>query len=135
MVGLFGKRKKDETKGFIKNKKKELKKLVKEKKYNMVIKTGTQILDKNPDEFDVLFILGGVYYMRGDLKKAVLCLDKVLEIASYDSEALILKANCMIKLNHFKDAELCCKKIQEIDPKNKAVSELLQNISNQKNKK
>lgn len=130
MVGLFGKSVKNETKKLIRDKKKQLKKLVKEKNYNKVLKTGSEILEKIPDDIDVLFIIGGVYYMQGKFTKAISCFDKVLSIGSYDTEALLLKANALVNLRKFAEAESCCNKIIEIDPKNKTVKELLQKISN-----
>ena len=129
MVGLFGRSEKNETKKLIRDKKKQLKKLVKEKNYNKVLKIGTEILEKVPDEIDVLFIIGGVYYMQRKFTKAISCFDKVLSIGSYDTEALLLKANSLVNLRKFDDAKSCCNKIIEIDPKNKTVIELQQKIS------
>jgi len=134
LIGLFGKGQKNEQKKFVKLKKKQLKKLVKENQYDKVLKIGAEILEKDPDELDVLFILGGVFYMKGMFKKAISYFDKVLEISSYDSESLILKANALVKLGKLNEAKICCNKIKEIDPKNKGVEELMQKISEFENK-
>ncbi len=128
MTGLFGKGSKNEDKKFLRSKKSEFKKLVKAKKYSQVHKVGSEILEKNPDDLDVLFILGGLYYMNGKFSKAISYLEKVLEISSFDPEALLLKANSHFKLQQFKETISCCEKIQEIDPKNKGVKELLEKI-------
>ena len=66
MVGLFGLGSKDPNKKGISKKKKELRKLVKEKKYDSALRIGSQILKDNPDENDVLFIIGGIYYLKGN---------------------------------------------------------------------
>lgn len=108
--------------------KSDLKKLVKEKKYQKVFKLSSDLLEKNPDDLDVLFILGGLYYMNEKYTKAISFFDKVLEISSFDPEALLLKANSHFKLKQYKKSVMCCEKIKEIDPKNKAVLELLEKI-------
>lgn len=129
MVGLFKKSNNLSEKKILLQKKKELKKLVKEKQYDKVLRLGSEILEKAQDDLDVLFIVGGIYYMQGKHKTAVSYLDKVLGISSYDPEALILKANSMYKLGNYAESEICCNKIKEIDPKNKAANELLEKLS------
>ncbi len=133
MTGLFKKQKQNEPTKFLKTKKSELKKLVKEKKYDLVFKVGDEILKKNPDDIDALFILGGLFYMRGKFSKAITHFDRLLQTSSYDPEALLLKAKSHYSLEQFSESKICCEKIQEIDPKNKDVSELLKKISNNNN--
>ena len=125
MVGLFGKGTKNEKKKYLQSKKSELKKLVKDKKYDKVLKVGSEILEKNPHDLDVLFVLGGIHYMKGKFSKAISFFDKVLEISEFDPETLLLKANSHYKLGQYKKSLISCEKIKEIDPKNKGVSELL----------
>ncbi len=90
MVGLFGKGSKNEKTNYLRSKKSELKKLVKDKKYDKVLKVGSEILEKNPHDLDVLFILGGLHYMKGKFSKAISFFDKVLEISEFDPDALLL---------------------------------------------
>ena len=129
MVGLFSKN--SEIKK-ISQKKKELRKLVKQKQYDAALKMGSEILQKIPEENDVLFIVGGIYYMKNQYKTAISYFEKSLEIATFDTEVLILKANSHYYLGEHKQAIQCCNKIREIDPKNKAVSELLLKIESTK---
>lgn len=129
MVGLFGKT--PEIKQ-ISQKKKELRKLVKQKQYDAALKIGSEILQKIPEENDVLFIVGGIYYMKNQYKTAISYFDKSLKIATFDTEVLLLKANSHYHLGENKQAIQCCTKIKEIDPKNKAVSELLSKIESTK---
>ena len=132
MVGLFGLGSKDPQKKSISKEKKELRKLVKDKKYDSALRIGSEILKKNPDENDVLFIIGGIYYMKGKYRKAILYFEKSLEIATHDVEVLILNANSYFRLGNFKQATNCCDTIKEIDPKNKGVAELLEKIESTK---
>jgi tetratricopeptide (TPR) repeat protein len=125
LVRLFGKN--PEIKQ-ISQKKKELRKLVKQTQYDAALKIGSEILQKIPEENDVLFIVGGICYMKNQYKTAISYFDKSLKIATFDIEVLILKANSHYHLGENKQAIQCCNKIKEIDPKNKAVSELLSQI-------
>ena len=129
MVGLFSKN--SEIKQ-ISQKKKELRKLVKQKQYDAALKMGSEILQKIPEENDVLFIVGGIYYIKNNYSSAISYFEKSLEIATFDIEVLILKANSHYYLGEHKQAIQCCNKIKEIDPKNKAVSELLLKIESTK---
>ncbi len=129
LVGLFSKN--SEIKQ-ISQKKKELRKLVKQKQYDAALKIGSEILQKTPEDNDVLFIVGGIYYMKNKHRSAISYFEKSLEIATFDIEVLILKANSHYYLGEHKPAIQCCNKIKEIDPKNKAVSELLLKIESTK---
>lgn len=132
LVGLFGLGSKDSDKKNISKKKKELRKLVKEKKYDSALRIGDEILKKTPYENDVLFIIGGIYYMKGKYRTAISFFEKSLEIATHDVEVLILEANAYFRLGNFTKASGCCDKIKEIDPKNKAVKELSEKIESAK---
>lgn len=128
MVGLFNRSPKNaQTKKNI-EKIKEIKKLVKEKKYSHALKSGIEYLKKVPNNHDILFTVGGIYYMKNKYKTAISYFDKALEISSYDVDVLLLKAHSHQKLGENKRAVQCCDKIREVDPKNKAVSELLEKI-------
>lgn len=133
MLGLFGKGSKDPDTKIIKQKKKELRKLVKDKKYDEAIRKGTEILKKIPHENDVLFILGGIYYMKNKHQTAISYFEKSLEIAEFDTQVLILKGNSHYNLGQIKKAIECCNKIKELDPKNKGVQELELKIDSAKN--
>ena len=132
MTGLFDRKPKDATIKKISERKKELRKLVKQKQYENALKEGNEILQKNPHDQDVLFIVGGIYYMKNKLKTAISYFDRSLEIAEFDTELLLLKANAHFRLGEVSQTKQCCEKIQEIDPKNKGVKELLEKIENTK---
>jgi tetratricopeptide (TPR) repeat protein len=67
--------------------------------------------------------------MKNKYKIAISYFDKALEIGSYDIDVLLLKAYSHQKLGENKRTIQCCDKIREIDPKNKAVSELLEQLN------
>ncbi|RDJ32576.1 MAG: hypothetical protein DWQ18_07025 [Crenarchaeota archaeon] len=132
MTGLFGK-KPSEKEFSVRNQMKELRKLVKDKQYDKAIKIGDEILRKTPHNHDVHFIVGGIYYMRGKLKTALVHFDEALKIGEYDPDVLLLKANAHFKLGQIKDSIASCEKLKEIDPKNKSLKELESKIQ-QRNK-
>lgn len=125
MTGLFSTNPKIQE---IHNMRKQLRKLVKQKQHNDALKLGLEILQKAPYEQNVLFIVGGIYYMKNQYKTAMPYFEKALDIGAYDVEVLTLKANSHYFLGEPKKALACCEKIKEIDPKNKAVAELLSKI-------
>ncbi len=125
MTGLFSTNPKIQE---IHNMRKQLRKLVKQKQHNDALKLGLEILQKSPYEQNVLFIVGGIYYMKNQYKTAMPYFEKALDIGAYDVEVLTLKANSHYFLGEPKKALACCEKIKEIDPKNKAVAELLSKI-------
>ena len=129
MTGLFSREPKDPQKKKNTQKLKEIKKLVKEKKYAEALKSGTNYLRKVPHNHDVLFTVGGIYYLQNKHKTAISYFEKALEIGTYDVDVLLLKAYSHQKLGENKRAIQCCEKIREIDPKNKSVSNLLEELN------
>lgn len=129
MTGLFSRTPKDPQKKQNIQKIKDIKKLVKEKKYAAALKLGTEYLQKVPHNHDVLFTVGGIYYLQNKYAAAISYFDKALEIGSHDIDVLLLKAYSHQKLAENKRAIQCCEKIREIDPKNKAVSTLLAELN------
>jgi tetratricopeptide (TPR) repeat protein len=100
-----------------------------EKKYAEALKSGRDYLHKMPHNHDVLFTVGGIYYLQKKYKTAISYFEKALEIGTYDVDVLLLKAYSHQKLGENKRAIQCCEKIQEIDPKNKSVSNLLEELN------
>ena len=129
MTGLFSREPKDPQKKKNTQKLKEIKKLVKEKKYAEALKSGRDYLHKMPHNHDVLFTVGGIYYLQKKYKTAISYFEKALEIGTYDVDVLLLKEYSHQKLGENKRAIQCCEKIQEIDPKNKSVSSLLEELN------
>jgi len=129
LVGLFSRVPKDPQKKKNIEKFKELKKFVKEKKYTEALKSGIEYLEKTPNHHDALFIVGGIYYMKNKYQTAISYFDRSLEIGSHDVDVLLLKAYSHQKLGENKRVKQCCETIREVDPKNKSVSELLEQLN------
>lgn len=128
MVGLFDVLRGDPQKKENVQTIKKLRRLIKAKKYSDALHVGTRYLQSVPENYDVQFIVGSIHHMQGRHKTAISFFEKALEIGSYDIDVLILKANSHHILGQNKSAIMCCDKIKEIDPKNKAVSDLLSKI-------
>ena len=127
-MGLFSKGTKDPKKKKAIELKKDLRKLVKKKKYDEALKVGLKVVGRLPNDNDVLFIVGSIYYMQNKPKTAISFFDRSLDIGEYDTHALLLKANSHFKLGEIKKCQSCCDKILEIDPKNKGVKELYEKL-------
>jgi tetratricopeptide (TPR) repeat protein len=70
--------------------------------------------------------------MKNKYQTAISYFEKALEIGTYDTDVLLLKANAHYFLGEYKKAIACCEKIKELDPKSKPVSELLSKIESNK---
>jgi tetratricopeptide (TPR) repeat protein len=129
LVGLFSKTPEDIA--FKKNidQFKKFKKLVKGKKYTEALKLGLDYLEKVPYNHDALFTIGGIYYLKNRHRTALSYFDRCLETGDSDVEVLLLKAYSHQKLQENPIALECCKKIQNLDPKNKSVLNLLSELN------
>ena len=129
LVGLFSKTPEDIA--FKKNidQFKKFKKLVKSKKYPEALKLGLNYLEKVPYNHDALFTIGGIYYLKNKYRTAISFFDRALETGDSDVEVLLLKAYSHQKLKEDKIAIDCCEKIQDLDPKNKSVPNLLSELN------
>jgi len=108
--------------------KRRLRKLVQEGEYIEALKFGKSLEKKYSDDPDLFFIIASIYYINGDSKNTQSYLDKVLEINKYDIEALLLQSSVYLHLKNKEKALDCCEMIREIDPKNKAINEILDEV-------
>ncbi len=113
---------------FFSRPKNRIKKLVKEGEYKEALDLGKSLEEKNPNDTDVLFILGSIYYILEDAKNSLHYLNKVLDISEYDTEALLLKANVHLYLKENKSVINCCNKILEVDSKNELAKKILEHL-------
>ena len=129
MVGLFSKTPEDIA--FKKNidQFKKFKKLVKGKKYPEALKLGLDYLEKVPYNHDALFTIGGIYYLKNKYRTAISFFDRALETGDSDVEVLLMKAYSHQKLQEDNISLDCCKKIQDLDPKNKSLPNLLSELN------
>jgi tetratricopeptide (TPR) repeat protein len=110
--------------------KRKLKKLVKEGEYKQAVEFGKSLERQNPNDPDLLFIMGSIFYILKDAKTALNYFDRVLEINEYDTETLFLKANVHVSLQEYDTAADCCRKILEVDPENMESRDLLKQLEN-----
>ena len=111
--------------GFFKsNPRRRLRKLVKQKKYDDALKYGHDIEKTLEHDPDIAFILGTIYFIKGNSQKTLYYMDKTLEIGEYDIDALSIKASVHIHQKNTTKAEQSCEKIREIDSKNKSLQEI-----------
>ena len=119
----------------IKQARKEKDSIKREKKYDEALEYGHGIEKKLEHDPDIAFIIGTVYFMNGDIENTLSYMNKTLEIGEYDIDALSIKASVYLHLKKTDQVKECCEKIQEIDPKNKALKEIKQIFANYNFKK
>ena len=110
--------------------KRRLRKLVEEGEYKEAVEFGKSLEEKNPNDPDLLFIMGGLFYILKDPKPALNYFDRVLEIIGVDQETLLLKANVHVFLKEFDIAIECCNKVIEVNFENMEAKNLLARLQN-----
>ena len=110
--------------GLFNNPRRHLRKLVKQKKYDEALEYGHGIEKKLEHDPDIAFIIGTIYYIKGDSEKTIEYMNSVLEIGEFDLDALAIKASVYLNLNDKEKVIQCCNKIKELDPKNKSLLEI-----------
>ena len=127
LVGLFSKTPEDIA--FKKNIEqfKKFKKIKKKKKYPDALKLGLDYLEKVPYNHDVLFTVGGIYYLNNKFRTAISFFDRALETGDSDVEVLLMKAYSHQKLQENKISFDCCKKILKLILKTNLQNNCYQN--------
>ena len=108
--------------------KRKLRKLVKEGEYKDAVQFGKSLEQKNPNDSDLLSIMGGLFYILKDAKTALNYFERVLEINGYDQETLLLKADVHVFLKEFDVAIECCNKVLNVDFENMEAKNILERI-------
>jgi len=110
--------------------KRRLKKLIREGEYVEAIEFGNSLESKFSDDPDFMFIMGGVYVILEDPKKALPYYEKAVQLDNNDVETLKLKTDVHLALEQKNKAIDCCKRILELEPKNYEAKELLEELEN-----
>ena len=108
--------------------KRHLKKLVSNGDYVEALEFGKSLQEKLSDDYDYLFMMGSIYFILEDAKKAIGYFEKSIELNPNDVETLILKTNAHLSLQQKDEAIDCCKKIIKLDPKNYEAYGLLEQL-------
>jgi len=108
--------------------KRHLKKLVKNGDYVEALEFGKSLEEKFSDDSDYMFMMGSIYFILEDAKKAISYFEKALKIKHDDIETLTLKTNAHLSLQQKNESIICCKKILQLEPKNYEASGLLEKL-------
>ena len=123
MTGLFNNPRRH-LRTLIKQARKEKDPIERGKKYDEALEYGHGIEKKLDHDPDIAFIIGTIYYIKGDSQKTLEYMNNVLEIGMFDLDALAIKASVYLNLKNREKVIECCNKIKEIDPKNKSLIEI-----------
>jgi len=110
--------------------KRRLKKLIREGEYVEAIEFANSLESKFSDDPDFMFIMGGVYVILEEPKKALPYYEKAFQLDNNDVETLKLKTDVHLALQQKDKAIDCCKRILELEPKNYKAQELLEELEN-----
>ncbi len=110
--------------------KRRLKKLIREGEYVEAIEFGDSLESKFSDDPDFMFIMGGVYFILEDAKKALPYFEKAVQLDNNDVETLKLKTDVHLSLQQKDKAIDCCKRIIHLEPKNYEAKNLLEELEN-----
>ena len=115
--------------GFIIHPKRHLRKLINKGDYVEAIEYAKSIELKFKSDSDFWFIVGSVFFILDDAKKAIPYLEKSLNLKE-DVETLIIKTNAHLFLEQKDDAIRCCQRIIQIEPENFEAHGLLEKLEN-----
>ncbi len=108
--------------------KRRLKKLIREGEYAEAIEFGNSLESKFSNDPDFMFIMGSVYVIVEDEKKALPYFEKAVRLDNNDIEILKLKTDVHLALQQKDEAIDCCKRILELEPKNYEAQDLLEEL-------
>ena len=94
------------------------------------LKFGHQIESRYTNDANFMFIMGSIYFIVEDSKKALPYFEKSLDLDPDDVEALTLKTNAHLALQQKDQAIYCCKKILKLEPENYEAHGLLEKLEN-----
>ena len=123
MTGLFNNPRRH-LRTLIKQARKEKDSVERGRKYDEALEYGHRIEKKLEHDPDIAFIIGTIYYIKGDSQKTLEYMNNVLEIGIFDLDALAIKASVYLNLKNREKVIECCSKIKELDPKNKSLIEI-----------
>ncbi|RZD41592.1 MAG: hypothetical protein CXT78_10810 [Thaumarchaeota archaeon] len=110
--------------------KRRLKKFLRDGEYADAIVFGKNLESKYSDDPDFMFIMGSIYYIVDDPKKALPYFEKSFQLNADDVEMLTLKTNIHLSLQQKDEAIDCCKRIIKLEPKNSEAKSLLDELEN-----
>ena len=113
---------------FLKYPKRHLRKLVQKGDYIEALEFGKSIESEFLEDSDYQFIMGSIYYILEDAKRALPYFEKAIALKGDDIETLMLKTNVHLSLKEKEEAIHCCKQILKIDPKHLEAKKLIDEL-------
>ncbi len=114
--------------GLFKHPKRRLKKLLRDGEYDEAVSFGKSLESKYSDDHDFMFIMGSVFFIVDDAKRALPYFERALQLDDSDIETLTLTTNVHLALQQKDEAIDCCRRIIKLDPKNSEAQTLLEKL-------
>ena len=115
--------------GLFKYPKRELRKLLKKGEYDKAIALGKSLEPEYSEDHDFMFIMGSIFFIVDDAKKALPYFEKAFQLDKKNIENLTLKTNVHLALQQKAEAIDCCERIIDLDPKNSEAQDLLDKLA------
>lgn len=112
--------------GLFKHPKRRLRKLLKDGEYDQAVALGRSLESEYANDHDFMFIMGSIFFIVEDAKRALPYFEKAFELDNNDVETLTLKTNVHLALEQKDQALDCCRRIIKIQPQNSEAQELLE---------
>jgi len=114
--------------GLFKQPKRHLRKLLKDGEYDEAVAFGRSLESKFSDDPDFMFIMGSIFFIVEDAKKALPYFEKAFQLDDSDIETLTLKTNVHLALKQKDEAIDCCRRILKLQPKNSEAQKILDEL-------
>ena len=108
--------------------KRRLRSLIKKGEYLQAVEFGRSLESKFADDADYHFIMGSIFYILEDAKKALAYFDRSLALNDKDTETWLLKGNIHLFLQDKNEVLECCNRILDIDHDNNDAKRLLEKL-------
>ena len=114
--------------GLFKKPKRQLKKLLKDGEYDEAVAFGKSLESEYSDDPDFMFIMGSIFFIVEDHKKALPYFEKAFQLDNNDVETLTLKTNTHLALGQKDEAIDCCRHILKLQPTNSEAQKILDDL-------
>ena len=108
--------------------KRRIRKLIRDGEYSEAISYGLGLEQKYAGDHDFMFIMGSVFMLVDDAKKALPYFEKALKLDDRDVETMAMMTNAHLALGQKEDAIACCRRVTLLDPENGEARDLLEQL-------
>ncbi len=91
--------------------------------WDAVLREYLKILENNPNQTNVLYRVGNIYYARNDFNKAYTYFEKLVNLYPFSYDGLLMFAWTNYKLGKYKEAKILFQKVLLLSPDDSSAKE------------